>query len=112
VAVIGSEPEIYFYAQRHSATGFIYTYSLMEEQRFALAMQKQMIREIEEAKPFRVVRNDGAAIQHIEPHIADLGRGRQARRRGLGRRPRTNTHANEKCRKPVHSHVASPHVGP
>ena len=51
IAVVGSEPEIYFYAHRHSATGYIYTYSLMERQRFALDMQQEMIAEIEAARP-------------------------------------------------------------
>ncbi|MEN6357830.1 MAG: glycosyltransferase family 39 protein [Armatimonadota bacterium] len=51
VAVIGSEPEIYFYSDRHSATSYIYTYSLMENQKYALSMQRDMIREIDEAKP-------------------------------------------------------------
>jgi hypothetical protein len=46
VAVLGSEPEIYFLARRHSATGYIYTYGLMEEQPFARQMQDEMIREI------------------------------------------------------------------
>ena len=51
VAVIGSEPEIYFYARRHSATGYIFTYPLMEPQPYALAMQYEMAREIESARP-------------------------------------------------------------
>jgi hypothetical protein len=51
VAVLGSEPEIYFYAHRHSATGYIYTYGLMENQKYALQMQQQMIGEIEAARP-------------------------------------------------------------
>lgn len=51
IAVIGSEPQIYFYANRPSATGYIYTYALMEDQPFAKTMQQEMIREIEEAKP-------------------------------------------------------------
>jgi len=51
IAVLGSEPEIYFYAQRHSATGYIYTYSLMEPQKYAQQMQQEMIREIESARP-------------------------------------------------------------
>ena len=51
IAVIGSEPQIYFYARRHSATGYIYTYGLMERQPFAVQMQREMIREIEAAKP-------------------------------------------------------------
>jgi 4-amino-4-deoxy-L-arabinose transferase-like glycosyltransferase len=55
VAVIGSEPEIYFYAGRHSATGYIYTYALMEPQPYASAMQRDMMGEIEAAKPEFVV---------------------------------------------------------
>ena len=49
--MLGSEPEIYFYAQRRSATGYIYTYSLMEPQPYAQQMQQEMIREIETAHP-------------------------------------------------------------
>ena len=55
IAVIGSEPEIYFYAQRRSATGYIYTYALMEPQPYALRMQEEMIAEIEQAQPRYVV---------------------------------------------------------
>jgi hypothetical protein len=51
IAVLGSEPEIYFYARRHSATGYIYTYGLMENQRYAVQMQGEMMREIEAARP-------------------------------------------------------------
>jgi hypothetical protein len=51
VAVIGSEPEIFFYAQRKSATGYIYVYSLMESHPDVHRMQQEMIREIEAAKP-------------------------------------------------------------
>jgi len=51
IAVLGSEPQIYFYAQRRSATGYIYTYSLMEPQPYAHQMQQEMIREIEAAQP-------------------------------------------------------------
>ena len=55
LAVIGSEPEIYFHSHRRSATGYIYVYPLMERQRFARQMQEEMIREIEAAKPDYVV---------------------------------------------------------
>jgi hypothetical protein len=55
IAVLGSEPEIYFYARRHSATGYLYTYSLMERQSYALEMQKEMIAEVEAARPEFVV---------------------------------------------------------
>jgi len=55
IAVLGSEPEIYFYARRHSATGFIYIYGLMEPQKYAADMQKEMISEIEAAQPKFVI---------------------------------------------------------
>jgi 4-amino-4-deoxy-L-arabinose transferase-like glycosyltransferase len=51
IAVLGSEPQIYFYSDRHSATGYIYTYGLMENQKYANQMQQEMIREIERARP-------------------------------------------------------------
>jgi hypothetical protein len=51
IAVIGSEPQIFFYSNRKSATGYIYTYPLMESQPFAARMQQEMIREIEGAEP-------------------------------------------------------------
>lgn len=51
IAVLGSEPQIYFYSERHSATGYIYTYGLMEPQPYAHQMQQEMIREIETARP-------------------------------------------------------------
>jgi hypothetical protein len=51
IAVLGSEPQIYFYSDRHSATGYIYAYGLMEAQKYATQMQQEMIREIERARP-------------------------------------------------------------
>lgn len=51
IAVIGSEPEIYFYCRRPSATGFIYMYPLVEKQPYARQFQKQMIAEVEAAHP-------------------------------------------------------------
>jgi len=51
IAVIGSEPEIYFYAHRHSATGYIYTYPMMEPQKYAATMATEMASEIESSRP-------------------------------------------------------------
>jgi len=51
IAVVGSEPQIYFYADRRAATGYIYTYALMEKHRYALKMQREMMREIEATRP-------------------------------------------------------------
>jgi len=55
LAILGSEPEIYFLAQRHSATGYIYTYPLMELQPYAEKMQQEMIGEIESNQPAYLV---------------------------------------------------------
>jgi len=51
VAVLGSEPQIFFYSKRRSASGYIYMYPLMENHRFALQMQKDFINDVEKAKP-------------------------------------------------------------
>jgi hypothetical protein len=50
IAVLGSEPEILFYAHRPSATGYIYTYALMEPQPYAEQMRDEMRREVEAAR--------------------------------------------------------------
>lgn len=55
IAVIGSEPEVYFYTRRRSATGYIYMYPLLERQRYAVPMQKEMEAEIERSRPEIVV---------------------------------------------------------
>jgi hypothetical protein len=51
IAVLGSEPQIFFYSQRKSATGFIHTYPLTEGHPFASELQREMVREIVESKP-------------------------------------------------------------
>ncbi|MFA5140526.1 MAG: glycosyltransferase family 39 protein [Elusimicrobiota bacterium] len=70
VAVIGSEPEIYFYSKRRSCTGYIYAYPLMESHPYALQMQKDMIREIEARAPkilvFVAVPNSWARTERSE----------------------------------------------
>jgi hypothetical protein len=55
IMVLGSEPEIYFYAHRRSASGYIYTYSLMEDQPYWPVMQKQMTQEVEANRPAYLV---------------------------------------------------------
>ena len=51
VVVLGSEPQIYFYAQRRGGTRYIYMYPLMEPHKYALAMQQEMIADIEAVRP-------------------------------------------------------------
>ena len=55
IAVLGSEPQIFFYSGRHSATGHIYMYGLMENQKYAPAMQQELIRDVESARPKFIV---------------------------------------------------------
>jgi hypothetical protein len=55
IAILGSEPEIYFYAHRHSATGYIYMYGLMEPQPYALRMQEELIHDFETSRPQYIV---------------------------------------------------------
>lgn len=55
IAVLGSEPQIYFYSNRLSATGHIYMYGLMESHSYAEQMQQEMINEVEAARPKFVV---------------------------------------------------------
>jgi hypothetical protein len=55
IAVVGSEPEIYFYADRLSATGYIYMYGLKENHPYAKRMQKEMIQEIESSAPKYII---------------------------------------------------------
>lgn len=51
IAVLGSEPQIYFYSQRLSASGHIYMYGLMEKQAYALTMQREFVKDMEARKP-------------------------------------------------------------
>jgi hypothetical protein len=56
IAVIGSEPEIYFYSHRHSATPYLYIEPMVEPQPFALSMQNDMVHDLEQAAPEYMVR--------------------------------------------------------
>jgi 4-amino-4-deoxy-L-arabinose transferase-like glycosyltransferase len=55
IAIMGSEPQIYFYAHRRPATEHIYMYGLMEKQPFALRMQEEMISQVERSDPEFIV---------------------------------------------------------
>lgn len=55
IAILGSEPQIYFYSQRRSATSYIYTFPLMEPQIYAADMQREMINQIEANRPEFIV---------------------------------------------------------
>ncbi len=68
IAVIGSEPQIYFYADRKSATGYIYVYSLMEPQDYASKMQIELIEEIEKASPKYIVYVNSSTSWVVRPN--------------------------------------------
>jgi hypothetical protein len=68
IAVIGSEPQIYFYSHRRSATGYVYTYALMEIHPFALQMQENMIRDIESIIPAYLVFVNVPQSWLVRPH--------------------------------------------
>ena len=55
IAVVGSEPQIYFYAHRLSSTGYIYMYPLTEPISLARTMQADLIHEIEQNPPAYLV---------------------------------------------------------
>jgi hypothetical protein len=51
IALFGSEPEICVYSKRHCASSYLYTYPLMEKQKFAQQMQGDMMQQIQDARP-------------------------------------------------------------
>jgi hypothetical protein len=51
IAIFGSEPQIFFYSKRRSASGYIYMYPLMEKHTFALSMQKNFLKDVETVEP-------------------------------------------------------------
>lgn len=55
IFVFGSEPQIYFYADRISSSGYIYMYNLMEPHRYARKMQEEMFKEIQTNPPKFIV---------------------------------------------------------
>jgi Dolichyl-phosphate-mannose-protein mannosyltransferase len=78
IAILGSEPEIAFYAERVSATGYIYTYGLMEAQPYASRMQREMAAEIEAANPqflvFVAVPSSWLPQPGLDPFVFNWGR--------------------------------------
>jgi hypothetical protein len=79
IEVLGSEPEIYFYARRHSASGYLYMYDLMKSSPHTAAMQAEMMRDIEKARPvFLVLVNvptSWALTMNSDRTILDWSRG-------------------------------------
>lgn len=55
IGILGSEPQLLFLSERRSATSYLYTYALMEEQPLATQMQADLIQQIESQKPSLLV---------------------------------------------------------
>ncbi|MEZ4909903.1 MAG: glycosyltransferase family 39 protein [Saprospiraceae bacterium] len=55
IAVLGSEPELYLYSNRMSATGHLYMYGLMEPHPKNVEMQQEVIQEISKNNPEYIV---------------------------------------------------------
>jgi hypothetical protein len=51
IGMLGAEPQIFFYANRASASGFLYHYPLIEHQKYATTMSEQFVKEIEKSQP-------------------------------------------------------------
>jgi hypothetical protein len=51
IGILGGEPEIWFYANRTAAAGFLYHDPLVEHQKYAIEMSNQYIQEMEKARP-------------------------------------------------------------
>ena len=58
VYVVGSEPQIFFYSGRRSATRYIFFYPLTADHPGALARQRSAIAEVEARRPLYVVRTN------------------------------------------------------
>jgi 4-amino-4-deoxy-L-arabinose transferase-like glycosyltransferase len=51
IAIIGNEPQLLFYSRHRSATSFIYTYSIGEDQPLSEQFRFEMIRQVESTSP-------------------------------------------------------------
>lgn len=68
LAVLGSEPQIYFYARRRAATSYLYMYPLMEAHPYAERMQEELIAQLEARKPRYAVLVNVASSWRMQPH--------------------------------------------
>jgi 4-amino-4-deoxy-L-arabinose transferase-like glycosyltransferase len=100
IAVLGAEPQIFFYTGRRSATGYIYFYGVWEVPAVAERMAKEMVREIEAAQPRYVI------VEFIPPRLIDWARGYLNTNYSIVGRvdivsdDRTDYHWGEKARSP------------
>jgi 4-amino-4-deoxy-L-arabinose transferase-like glycosyltransferase len=55
VVIVGSEPQINFYSHRRSSTGYVFVDQLVQNHKFAHAMQQEYIKEVESTPPKFIV---------------------------------------------------------
>jgi len=55
IAVIGSQPELFFYTDRRSALGYMYSYPMFEPHAYAQEMREDAVRQIRAAAPKLIV---------------------------------------------------------
>ena len=73
VAVLGSEPQIYFFSHRKASTRHIYMFPLMERHVYVRKMQTELIQEVEATQPkFVVVVNLGGSWVSQRPDISPM----------------------------------------
>jgi hypothetical protein len=72
VFVFGSEPQIYFYSNRISATGYLYMYPFLENHANSIKMQQEMIAEVESTVPEILVDVHTIGSWKKEPTLPDL----------------------------------------
>jgi 4-amino-4-deoxy-L-arabinose transferase-like glycosyltransferase len=78
IYIVGSEPQILFYANRRSATRYIFFYPLTGDYPDVLARQQSVVEEIENERPLYVVwsnlQTSLLSNQDTEPHLFDFTR--------------------------------------
>jgi hypothetical protein len=71
IFVYGSEPQLYFYSNRKSATGYIYMYDLAYRHAYLDRMRSDMIQEVERNRPSMIVYVSTAMSWLAEPKVVD-----------------------------------------
>jgi hypothetical protein len=67
IAILGSEPQIFFYAKRQSASRQIFVYSMTDATPFAVPLQQEMLRELEATRPKFIVVSMQSTSWNIAP---------------------------------------------
>ena len=55
IMILGSDPQINFYANRNTPTGYVYAYPIVEDQRYALQMADEWVSDLDRSRPEYIV---------------------------------------------------------